>query len=206
MTKRPASRRKPNAGKGAGTLRIIGGDYRGRRLPIADLDGLRPTGDRQRETLFNWLQFELPAARVADLFAGTGALGLEAASRGADEVWLIETHPKAVRALREAADLLGGPIQVQQADALQWVAEQAPASLDGVFLDPPFAADLWQPVLDALVASGCLKPGAFVYIESPRDRSLPLPEGWIAEKEKSSGEVTQRLWRLPKEQPPRVSV
>jgi len=204
MAKRPASRRKPSAGKGAGTLRIIGGDYRGRRLPIADLEGLRPTGDRQRETLFNWLQFELPAARVADLFAGTGALGLEAASRGADEVWLIETHPKAVRALSEAAELLGGPIRVQQADALQWVVEREPASLDGVFLDPPFAAELWQPVLDALVTRGCLKPGAFVYIESPRDRTLSPPDGWQVEKEKSSGEVTQRLWRLPRKAVPNL--
>lgn len=194
---RPSSRHKPGPGKGAGTLRIIGGDFRGRRLPIADLDGLRPTGDRQRETLFNWLQFELPGARVADLFAGTGALGLEAASRGAAEVWLIETHPKAARALEQAAGLLRAPVKVARIDALAWLRDRPAASLDGVFVDPPFAADLWQPVLDALTASGCLKAGAFVYLETPRDRALSLPEGWTLAKEKSSGDVTQRLVRLP---------
>lgn len=197
--KRPTSRSKPSASKGAGVLRIIGGDYRGRRLPIADLDGLRPTGDRQRETLFNWLQFELPGARVIDLFAGTGALGFEAASRGAAEVWLIEQQAQAARTLQDNVRLLSDcPVQVCRADALQWLAHPPERPYDGVFVDPPFAADLWSSVLEALVAGRWLAPGGFVYMETPRDRALSLPAGWSVEKEKSSGDVTQRLLRVPR--------
>ena len=189
---RTASPRRPG---GAGTLRLIGGDYRGRRLPIADIEGLRPTGDRQRETLFNWLQFELAGATVADLFAGTGALGLEAASRGASEVWLVEQHPKAVVSLQEAVEVLGCSGKVHRGDALLWLKAAEEKAFDGVFVDPPFAADLWQATFEALEVTACLKPGAFVYVEAPRDKALDVPVNWRLEKEKASGDVIQRLFR-----------
>lgn len=201
MPRHRSSSRHPASGRrsaGSGTLRLIGGEYRGRRLPIAELDGLRPTGDRQRETLFNWLQVDIPGARVADLFAGTGALGLEAASRGAAHVWLIERHSRAVRALRESVGLLGCDAEVVAGDALAWLATVPARSLDGVFIDPPFAADLWSSVFDRLRDVEALKPGAFVYVEAPRDKTLAFPADWSVDKEKPSGEVVQRVLRTPR--------
>lgn len=190
-----ARRNRPNPGRGAGLVRLIGGQHRGRRLAIADLDGLRPTGDRQREILFNWLQFELVGSRVADLYAGTGALGLEASSRGAERVWLIEQHPQAVAALRAAVTQLQSDAQVQATDALAWLAQTEDGPFDGVFVDPPFAAQLWQATLQALLTRPLLRDNAWVYLEAPTSWTPQVPAALHLSKEKTSGEVVQRLYR-----------
>ncbi|WP_237059647.1 16S rRNA (guanine(966)-N(2))-methyltransferase RsmD [Microbulbifer sediminum] len=175
-------------------LRIIGGDWRGRRLQFAPVEGLRPTGDRLRETLFNWLQFRLPGARCLDLFAGSGALGLEALSRGAAVVDFVELNRRAADTLRAQLQLLDtdrGTVHHQ--GALDFLAgDRGP--YDIAFLDPPFAADLWQPSLAALRQR--LAPDARVYVETPRDTPLPLPECWRVEKEKRAGQVCMRLLTL----------
>ncbi len=174
--------RVPTGGRASsapGVVRIIGGDWRGTRLPVADRQGLRPTADRVRETVFNWLQPKLPGARVLDLFAGTGALGLEALSRGAREAVLIERDRDLAESLRQSiAKLPGGErAQVICADALSWLraGSLSASGFDVIFLDPPFAGDaqsglaqggLWQPALAALAP--WLADDAWLYLESPQ--------------------------------------
>ncbi|MBT8040967.1 MAG: 16S rRNA (guanine(966)-N(2))-methyltransferase RsmD [Xanthomonadales bacterium] len=182
-----------------GTVRIIGGRWRGRRLPVPDLPGLRPSGDRSRETLFNWLAPHLRGSRCADLFAGTGALGLEAASRGAAWVVLVEKASAATRCLEEnvaklVADGEHGTIEVVRGDAIQWLAGCTPASLDLVFVDPPFGAGLVEDVLEGLEHSECLSPGGLVYLETARqdDEAIPGP-AWETLKDKTLGHVRMRL-------------
>lgn len=183
----------------AGTVRIIAGDWRSRRLPVADVPGLRPSGDRVRETLFNWLQPDLPGAVCADLFAGSGALGFEAASRGAASVVLVERHPLAVALLRENAQALAAKeVTVHAGDVMAWLQDQAPASYDLLFADPPFAEHLHEALLDAIVRSDCLKPGGHLYLESPAaEAAPPAPKGWEIRKEKRIGDVRLQLFRAP---------
>jgi len=182
-------------------LRIIGGQWRGRKLAISAVDGLRPTGDRIRETLFNWLQQDIRGARCLDCFAGSGALGLEALSRGAESVTLIEQHPQAATMLRKHCTLLGiAPKQAQivQSDAIDWLSKTAieKGSVDIVFIDPPFAAKLWQASFDALTQSQCLADGAMIYIEAPKNIALTTPEHWQLHREKFAGDVSYRLYRV----------
>ena len=185
--------------KQAGTVRIIGGRWRGRRLPVPDLPGLRPSGDRGRETLFNWLAPVIHGAHCADLFAGTGALGLEAASRGAATVVLVEKARAAARALGENVEALQasdprGRIEVVHGDALDWLAGCAPGSLDVVFLDPPFGSGLDAAALGLLRGGGALAEGGFVYLETARqERSAEAVEGWETLRDKTLGEVRMRL-------------
>ena len=153
----------------AGAVRIIGGRWRGSKLTVPDLPGLRPTSDRARETLFNWLAPWLPGAKCLDLFAGTGALGLEAASRGADAVVLVDSSRQAAALMRETAKRLGGDmVTVVCATAAQFL-QHADEQFDVVFVDPPFdtygadvIADLLQGGLEQ-----ALKPGGWVYLEHP---------------------------------------
>ena len=177
-------------GSGSGHLRIIGGRHRGRRLPIPDQPGLRPTADRVRETLFNWLMPVLPGARCLDLFAGSGALGLEAASRGAGEVVLVERNALVARQLLLNVQTLAEPgVQVIQADALAWLARD-PSPFDLVFLDPPFAEALLAPACALLAARGWLAPGARVYLETAERAGFPpLPAGWDLVRERTAGQV-----------------
>ncbi len=180
--------------KPANQVRIIGGTHRGRKLPVPDLPGLRPTGDRIRETLFNWLQTRLPGAACLDLFAGSGALGLEAASRGAGRVVLLERAKVAVRQLQANVEVLGEHlVQVLEVDAVSWL--QKPGEpFDIVFLDPPFAEDLLGTCCELLQRNGWLKPGALVYIETEAGRGLPvLPEGWQVLRDKKAGQVAYYL-------------
>lgn len=185
--------------KKPGYVRIIGGEWRGRRLPVIDLPGLRPSGDRARETLFNWLQPHIRGARCADLFAGTGVLGLEAASRGAAEVTLVEHAPLAAQALRAALVKLGGPgpkagIHLEQCDALGWLARRAPQSLDIVFIDPPFDGDLEIQALDLLVHRDLVRPGGLVYVETARTAPPVHPGlGWELARQQMLGEVRMVL-------------
>ena len=174
-------------------VRIIGGLWKRSKLPVADSPGLRPTPDRVRETLFNWLGPRVPGARVLDLFAGSGALGLEALSRGAAAVSFIEKDAHAAQALRELLGVWGARgAQVFQCDALRYLAGP-PAPADLVFLDPPFDSQLLVPALAGL-AGGWLAAGALLYVELAARASLPeLPAGWRAVRAKRAGEVGYHL-------------
>lgn len=181
-------------GNQRGMVRIIAGDWRGRKLPVADLPGLRPTGDRARETLFNWLQGHIHGARCADLFAGTGALGFEAASRGAAGVVLVERSRAAAQALRESASLLKAKnVSVEEGDAIRWLAGQPSNSLDLVFIDPPFDSQLAVEALDALQENACLAAGGLVYLESARGGLATPGAAWAVVREKVIGEVRMQL-------------
>jgi 16S rRNA (guanine966-N2)-methyltransferase len=181
--------------KAANQVRIIGGTHRGRRLSFPDLPGLRPTGDRVRETLFNWLQPLLPGARCLDLFAGSGALGLEAASRQAGAVVMLDQAPQVIQQLRRHVSELGlEQVRIEQANALDWLAGAADESFDIVFLDPPFGGGLLESCCQHLEAGGWLRPGARVYIEMDLMESLPkLPENWHVVREKKAGQVAYYL-------------
>lgn len=182
-----------------GVVRIIAGRWRGRKLVFPALPGLRPTGDRLRETLFNWLQPMLRGARCLDLFAGSGALGLEAASRDASRVSLIESNPAVAQALRISCTLLETDrVEVVNADALAWLTRPSPPTdpYTIAFLDPPFAGDLLKRAIPALEASGVLAAPAWIYLENARGQALPeLPPNWHLHREKCSGEVCCRLFR-----------
>ncbi len=195
-------RQKPTAG-GPGYVRIIGGRWRGTRLPVADSVGLRPTSDRVRETLFNWLQGELEGARVLDLFAGSGALGLEAVSRGAAQAQLVESGPALVAALTAAVQRLGADdrVSVQQSDARRFLADWSGPDFDIAFVDPPFAAGLWQEILTVL--PGKMSATAWLYLESPVDLAPdPGPE-WALHRENRTREVRFALFRRGKLGPER---
>ena len=180
---------------GPGKVRVIGGRWRGTRLAVAAAPGLRPTSDRVRETLFNWLMPILPGARVLDLFAGSGALGLEAVSRGAASAELVERDPDLAAALREVAGRLpgGDAVTVTQADALGWLATPPEAGFDLAFVDPPFDADLWDAVLPLLVPK--LAPSAWLYIESPLSVIPALGRDWQLHRQGSTREVRYALYR-----------
>lgn len=179
-------------------LRIIGGQWRGRKLPIVTLDGLRPTGDRIRETLFNWLTADIVDSRCLDLFAGSGALGFECLSRGALETVLLEKHPQAAKQLQQHSQTLDtSRAKIIQCDALQWLKtpDHAQASINIAFIDPPFAANLWDEAIAGLASSGLLQEGALIYIETPKDFLLSTPAHWQLHKEKRAGQICYRLFR-----------
>lgn len=184
--------------KRPGTVRIIGGKWRGTRLPVPDLPGLRPSGDRSRETLFNWLQADVLGASCVDLFAGSGVLGLEAASRGAADVTLIENSRAAATMLRESLQKLdAGQVRVVQADAIDWLAACEPQSLDVVFIDPPFSSGLHSRAIELLAAGDCVRKGGLIYLETPREMPPPvLPPGWEISREKLLGEVRMQLLKI----------
>ena len=144
-------------------VRVIGGRWKRSKLPVADAPGLRPTPDRVRETLFNWLGQDLSGWRCLDAFAGSGALGFEAASRGADEVVLLERDRRQARCLTESAQRLkADQIRVEAVDAMAWMARCPPASFELVFIDPPFDAALVDPAL--ALAARLVVPQGFVYV------------------------------------------
>ena len=183
--------------RGANQVRIIGGRHRGRRIGFLPGRGLRPTPDRVRETLFNWLQADIAGARCLDLFAGSGALGLEALSRGAAFLLAVERHPASVARLREHLQALGETsASVVQADALR-LLEQPPAQpFDIVFVDPPFADDLVGRVIERLEAGRWLAADALVYLEQDASRDWPpLPAGWQDHRAGSAGQSGYRLLR-----------
>ncbi len=183
-----------------GVVRIIGGRWRGSKLPVAEVAGLRPTSDRVRETLFNWLQPSVAGAAVLDLFAGTGALGLEAASRGAQRVVLVERDPALAASLRASVARMAGAdagagaaVEVACEDALRWLARVPDARYDIVFMDPPFAAGLWQPALAALTP--WLADDALLYLEAPRAEAPVVPDGCVLHREGSTRDVRYALYR-----------
>lgn len=178
-------------------MRIIGGEWRGRKLPVPDIPGLRPSGDRGRETLFNWLAGAVPGARCADLFAGSGALGFEAASRGAAHVDLVEISPVAVSALLDSAQRLGAAqVTVHRANVVDWLRGRDAGSLDIVFMDPPFDSGLAVRAARVLQERDCITPGGHVYIETPsRFTALALGADFEAHREQVLGEVRMQLFR-----------
>jgi 16S rRNA (guanine966-N2)-methyltransferase len=178
----------------ARVLRIIGGTWRGRKLRFAANAALRPTPDRVRETLFNWLGARAQGARCLDLFAGSGALGLEALSRGAAHVTFVERDDAAARELSARLTQWGaGDTRVEHADALAFLAGAASA-FDIVFLDPPFDSDLLPRVAGLLESRDWLKAGALVYVECAARAGLPpLPPAWALLKAKQAGEVGYHL-------------
>jgi len=179
----------------SGRIRIIGGQLRNSRLDVPDLPGLRPTADRVRETLFNWLAPVITGARCLDLCAGTGALGVEALSRGAASVQFVERDARAAQALRANLERLkaqGG--QVATTDAMAFL-QGAPQPFGLVFLDPPFALDLWSSLAQRLEQGGWLAPGAWIYVESPKGSAPALPGNWAGHREGAAGEVRYALYR-----------
>jgi 16S rRNA (guanine966-N2)-methyltransferase len=178
-----------------GRIRIIGGHLRNSRLHVPDLPGLRPTGERVRETLFNWLAPTIAGVRALDLCAGTGALGIEALSRGAETVQFVEPDTSIADALREnLARLKASGGNVAGLDAARFLQHAArPFGL--VFLDPPFASGLWTTLAQKLEEGGWLEAAAQIYVESPREHVPTLPSNWRPHREGHAGEVRYALYR-----------
>jgi len=203
MSKKPANKAAANA---VGKLRIIGGEWRRRQLPVVNLPGLRPTTDRVRETLFNWIQNDIPGARCLDLFAGSGALGFEAASRGAASVSMVELQNNAMQVLKSNKQLLGSSngdtpgraenIELIQQNALIWLAAYQGKPFDVVFLDPPYDSDFLGQAIQLIDQQACLSANACIYLECASNQQLPeLPAAWVICREKKAGHVKYFLVR-----------
>ena len=188
-SKNSAVARQPNR------LRIVGGRWRGTRIDFPAIEAIRPSPDRVRETLFNWLQTRIVGARCLDLFAGSGALGIEALSRGAAEVTFVDREPQVGRHISQTLQRLsatGGTVQVE--DAARFLG-RTPSPFDVLFLDPPFASTLLQAAFDKL-PHGWLANDAYIYVECPADVPLPaLPVGWTVYRSKQAGQVGYHLLR-----------
>ncbi|NOQ90588.1 MAG: 16S rRNA (guanine(966)-N(2))-methyltransferase RsmD [Gammaproteobacteria bacterium] len=185
-----------------GSCRIIGGKWRGRVIRFDDAEGLRPTTDRIRETVFNWLQAYLPGSTCLDAFAGSGVLGLEALSRGAANVVFIEKNKKTASRIKDNIKMLdaqGGT--VYQQDVLAWLKSAQPSvqrgkPFDLVFLDPPFHLDLLAKCSAELVSCDCLAKDAVIYVEHGIDEEVALPAEWKVLKQKRAGQVCYQLFEL----------
>ena len=195
----PPGRRAADSGS---SVRIIAGAWRGRRVQFPDLPGLRPTPDRVRETLFNWLQPSLAGARCLDLFAGSGALGVEALSRGAQALVFVEQAQAAARSLVQELERLGGStratvVEMGAARFLRAGAGGYGGSFDVAFLDPPFHGDALAEFIPLLDAGGWVQAGALVYLECEKSAGAPgLPSHWELLKSKFAGEVGYHLARV----------
>lgn len=177
-------------------VRLIGGQWKRSKLPVADRPGLRPTPDRVRETVFNWLGQDLAGWRCLDAFAGSGALGFEAASRGAARVVLLEQDAALARSLQASRERLqAGNVEVHRADALSWMRRAAPSAFDLVFIDPPFDAGLFETALS--VARPLAAPQGWAYLEADRDWSDDtfVALGWQAHRRGRAGAVRYHLLR-----------
>lgn len=180
------------------SIRIISGQWRGRRLPVLEIDGLRPTTDRVRETLFNWLMYDVNGAVCLDLFAGSGALGLESLSRGADRTVFIESNRQAASQLQKNLAALGvaKSSQVFNQSAIGFLDQAAHTQFDLVFLDPPFDSQLLPQVLPLLLDNGWLSPEALIYVEQASDIKSPIgPKGWEIYKHGKAGYCQYALYR-----------
>lgn len=191
-------------------IRIIGGQWRGRKLTVGNENGLRPTGDRLRETLFNWLMADIRGAKVLDLFAGTGALGLEALSRGAQSAKFLETNRTTAARLRDNLSLLNAdPSSVLEMDSLHWlqqysidqlppIAESKPPlkqAYDIVFIDPPFDLNLWETCIKNLLNSSLISKNSLIYIEKPKSVAINIPNALQQLKSKNAGAIHASLYQ-----------
>lgn len=194
--KKPVTKRHPAKTRGGSKLRIIGGEWRSRQLPIPDVEGLRPTTDRVRETVFNWLNFSIPGAECLDLFCGSGALGLESLSRGAKHCTFVELNRSVAQQIKHnLATLNASHADVVHSDANVFLNQPAKA-YDVLFLDPPFRKGLLEKVIPRL-AEGWVKPQGYIYIERESENPLEcIPENWTLEKEKVAGQLTFSLYRF----------
>lgn len=175
------------------TVRIIGGQYRGKKLHFPDIEGLRPTPDRVKETLFNWLMHDIRDARCLDAFAGSGALGFEAYSRGAKQVVLVETSPKIYSNLKQiASSFRSHGLTVVNANSEDYFQKTSEV-FDIIFLDPPFASNYLSHCLDFLAHSNLLRQGGLVYLESA-EMPHPDPTVWQERKSKKAGNVYYGLY------------
>ena len=176
-------------------LRIIGGEWRGRKLDFPDVDDLRPTADRVRETLFNWLQMHIPGARCLDLFTGSGAIGLEALSRGAAQVVMVEQDRAAAQQIRQHLRTLNSSAgQVENMDVFQYLNEDANDKFDVVFLDPPYRLGCLEKCCEFLEQHSWLSDKAYIYLEDSRKNPPPsLPKNWKLIRNKTAGDVAYYL-------------
>ncbi|NKF49142.1 16S rRNA (guanine(966)-N(2))-methyltransferase RsmD [Shewanella sp. WXL01] len=200
MAKKPSNRaKKATANKSAssGQVRIISGQWRSRKLPIHDLEGLRPTTDRVRETLFNWLATDIRGARVLDCFAGSGALSLESLSRYAKFAQILELQQSAAKQLQQnLATLKCDNATVTQTDSLSYLANQAEDGFDVIFVDPPFRKDLANKTIELLAQNNWLNEDALIYVETESElTNLAVPADWQLLKEKVAGQLTYRLYQ-----------
>ncbi len=196
MTK-AQTKRSAIQGKSSNMLRIIGGHWRGRRLPVADIDGLRPSPDHLRETLFNWLMFTIEGATCLDAFAGTGALGSEALSRSAKEVFFLEKSRKATNIINKNLQTLKSENHtVITTNTLTWLQSAKVTPFDIVFLDPPFRQSLLIPVCNLLSQRGWVTPRSYVYVEAEKELNFTVPENWSLVKEKKTGQIASRLYQV----------
>ena len=196
-----ATRRFKATGRSHNTIRLIAGEWRGRRLNVLDKPGLRPTTDRVRETVFNWLASRIEGARCLDLFAGTGALGLECLSRGADFVQFVEYDREVGRVLEQNLQRLqaGSRSHCWIGQGEQYLHGKGPTlgSFDIVFLDPPYADDSLSQIIQQIDESGMLADGAVVYIESDSQQSTPwVPQHWQLHRGKIAGQARYELYTL----------
>lgn len=185
----------PHAKK-TGQFRVIGGRWKGRKLRFIEVEGLRPSLDRIRETLFNWLQNEIHGARCLDLFAGSGAIGIEALSRGASEASFVELNRKAFHQLEENLGLVNADnAHVVHGDAFEFIASNK-QPFDIIFLDPPFHKGIAQKVIEQLAAVEWLKPETLIYIEVEKGLELNIPENWSELKDKKAGQLQYKLFAV----------
>ncbi len=183
----------------ASKLRIISGEWRSRQLPIPNIEGLRPTPDRVRETLFNWINHWVPAAHCGDFFCGSGALGLEALSRGAKHVTFVDNSKVVIQQMtNNLATLKATNADVIAQNAAVYLDTATPTPLDIIFLDPPFRKG-WLAQIIPLLEKGWLADRALVYIEMEKEAALPeLPSHWALTKEKTAGQLVYRLFEIEK--------
>ncbi|ACV27973.1 16S rRNA (guanine(966)-N(2))-methyltransferase RsmD [Kangiella koreensis] len=185
----------PHAKK-VGQFRVIGGRWKGRKLRFIEVEGLRPSLDRIRETLFNWLQNEIHGANCLDLFAGSGAIGIEALSRGASEASFVELNRKAFHQLEENLGLVNADnAYVMHGDAFDFIQSNQ-KSFDIIFLDPPFHKGIAQKVIEQLDAAEWLKPETLIYIEVEQGLELNVPENWTELKDKKAGQLQYKLFAV----------
>jgi 16S rRNA (guanine966-N2)-methyltransferase len=192
----PRHQRPAPKSTSTGTIRLISGQWRGRKLPVLNAEGLRPTTDRVKETLFNWLAADIRDSRCLDVFSGSGSLGFEALSRYAQYVMMIEKEPVSARQLQKNLETLScQAADVMCQDALSVLAQPCRHPFDIVFLDPPFRKDLLPAAIGLLEAQGWLSDQALIYIECEREiTSLTVPETWHLSKEKAAGQVCYQLY------------
>ncbi|MBJ6136487.1 16S rRNA (guanine(966)-N(2))-methyltransferase RsmD [Marinobacter litoralis] len=211
MAKRKPAPRKPGSGApksadqgGNGELRIIGGDWRSRKLRFPGVGGVRPSPARIRETLFNWLNYHVAGSDCLDLFAGSGALGLEALSRGAEQATLVDHTPALAKSLRDNLRLLKsdkGAVICQ--DVEQFLRHRQQPPFDIVFMDPPFRQGWLDKLFPLLDSEQWLKPGGWVYVEHESElRTPPTPKSWELHRQKTAGQVTYSLYQVTTETVP----
>ncbi|MEX0605770.1 MAG: 16S rRNA (guanine(966)-N(2))-methyltransferase RsmD [Marinobacter sp.] len=198
MGRKKTAPQRPGQWPSAGELRIIGGDWRSRKLAFPDAGGVRPTPARTRETLFNWLNFHLAGSHCLDLFAGSGALGLEALSRGAADVTLVDHTPALIKALKDNLQVLKstrGQVVCQSAD--QFLSQPASHAFDIIFMDPPFREGWLEKLFPVIAKNGWVRPGGWIYVEHESEVTTPtVPASWQLHRQKIAGQVAYNLFRV----------